>query len=378
LAKILFITEFFWPATGGIEVRAKSFLPAMVERGHQYVVLTTREPDDGLPEDDEVDGIPLVRLPYPAALWTGDFKEIVRSRQRFSALLREFEPDIVHIFYGGTLAMLPLEKATPNPPVLASFTTWPIEKEALLESTLGRLLQRAAWVTTNSLRLVEVLRTLVPAVTMNSSVIYSGNPWPNIEPEPLPSNPGTILCLGRVIERKGFDLMIRAMPEILVRFPDTLLRIIGDGEAMMTLRQLVAQLGLEDRVSFEGMMSHAGVSAAINQCSFVAIPTRWAEPFATVAIETMQMGRPCIATRCGGMEEAVVDGETGFLVPEEDVDALARAAIALLGDPERASQMGRCGRDRALTVHGWQRYLEAFDSIYARLADRQVNRTSPD
>ncbi|WP_457936109.1 glycosyltransferase family 4 protein [Mesorhizobium sp. 10J20-29] len=376
MARILFISEHFWPATGGIEVRAKAFLPAMVQRGHEYSVLTTREPGDGLAEIDELDGIKLVRIPFPAALRTGDFREIVRLRRRYSELLAEFQPDLIHIFYGGTLAMLLLEKANADLPVLASFTTWPMQKENVLESTLGRLLQRADWVTANSSRLLDMLGQLAPRDDQERSVVYSGNPLPGFEPDPLPASPAAILCLGRVIERKGFDLMIRAMPEVLARFPETRLRIVGDGDAMDSLRGLVAQLRLEDRVSFDGMMSHSGVSKAINQSSFVVIPSRGAEPFATVAIETMQMGRPCIASRCGGMEEAVVDGETGLMIPEEDVGALATAAIALLEDPERAARMGQAGYHRARTMHGWDRYLDEFGGIYERLYNRRFSRAA--
>jgi glycosyltransferase involved in cell wall biosynthesis len=376
LSRILFISEHYWPATGGIEVRAKAFLPAMVQRGHEFVVLTTRDPDDGLSEIDEVDGISLVRVPFPAALRNGDFREIVRLRRRYAALLAEFQPDLIHIFYGGTLAMLLLEKANADLPVLASFTTWPMQKENVLESTLGRLLQRADWVTANSSRLLAMLGELVPGADQHRSVVYSGNPWPDTEPNPLPADPAVILCLGRVIERKGFDLMIRAMPEVLSRFPATRLRIVGDGDAMDSLRGLVAQLRLEDRVSFDGMMSHSGVSTAINQSSFVVIPSRGAEPFATVAIETMQMGRPCIASRCGGMEEAVVDGETGLMIPEEDVGALASAAIGLLEDPEKAAQMGKAGYHRARTMHGWGRYLDEFGRIYARLHRNRISQAA--
>jgi glycosyltransferase involved in cell wall biosynthesis len=368
VARILFVTQSFWPTIGGIEVRARLFLPAMIKRGHDCLVLTTRELSDGLTETDECDGVPIVRLPFSAALRTGDAAGIALLRRRYAALIAEFRPDLVHVFYGGTLPALPLFGAPSRIPLLASFTSWPLPMANAGETMLGRLLQRASWVTANSARLVDLLRETMPSIGDRNSVIYSGNPWPTIEPAGLPFGPATILCIGRLVERKGFDLMIRAMPEILRHFPETQLRIAGDGPSMNALRSIVAEVKCDDHVAFTGWIRPDRVSETINDGSFVVIPSRGEEPFASVAIQAMQMARPCIATLCGGMGEAVVNGETGYLAPPEDPAVLARAALTLLGDPRMASAMGYAGRERARTMFGWDRYLDDFADIYQRLA----------
>jgi glycosyltransferase involved in cell wall biosynthesis len=295
-------------------------------------------------------------------------RRIASLRRRYAELIAEFQPDLIHIFYGTTLAVMVLERTTGGIPLLTSFTGWPFLTTDTSESTLGRLLERASWVTANSARLVDLLRKTTPSIGDKSSVVYSGNPWPAIEPAALPVGPATILCIGRLVERKGFDLMIRAMPEILRRFPETQLRIVGDGPVMGALRAVAAEEKCQDHVTFTGWISPDRISETINDGSIVVIPSRGEEPFASVAIQAMQMARPCVVTLSGGMAESIVDGETGFLVPQEDPRALARAALALLGDPEMATAMGGAGRERARAIYGWNRYLDDFAYIYQRLA----------
>jgi glycogen(starch) synthase len=100
----------------------------------------------------------------------------------------------------------------------------------------------------------------------------------------------------------------------------------------------------------------------------VIVPSRWQEAFATVSIQAAQMGRPVIATSRGGMEEAVLDGETGLIVPPEDVAALADAVTRLLADPAMTARLGSQARIRARALFSWERYLDDFEGLYSRLA----------
>jgi glycosyltransferase involved in cell wall biosynthesis len=99
----------------------------------------------------------------------------------------------------------------------------------------------------------------------------------------------------------------------------------------------------------------------------VVVPSRWQEAFASVAIQAAQVARPTIVTDRGGMAEAVLDGETGLVVPSDDVEAVAGSVIRLLGDPSLAMELGRRARERARTLFSWDRYLDDFDALYARL-----------
>ena len=100
----------------------------------------------------------------------------------------------------------------------------------------------------------------------------------------------------------------------------------------------------------------------------MVVPSRWQEAFGLVALQAAQLARPVVASRVGGLAEVVADEETGALVPADDPPALALAMAVLLQDPERAIRLGCNGRDRARTLFGWDRYVDARDQLYRTLA----------
>jgi glycosyltransferase involved in cell wall biosynthesis len=346
--KILFVCESFWPAIGGVETRARHFLPAMRDRGHEIQIVTTRDADDNLPERDHISGVPILRLPLRTAFAAGDFQAIVALKRKYAAIKSAFAPDLVHGFFSGVIMILEAcVAATPDVPLLASFTMWPCEADKEPDSVVGRMLSRAACVTANSARLRDRLCEIMPPARPRSIVVYSGNPWPAAAPAPLPSCPPVLLCIGRLMDTKGFDLAIRALPGIIAYFPAVRLRIAGDGPALAACAALAQSLGIAASVEFLGWVHPDAISALINQASIVIVPSRWEEAFASVAIHAAQMARPVIAARCGGMAEAVADGETGILVAREDTAAITAAVLRLLNNLEAAAAMGARGRERA-------------------------------
>jgi glycosyltransferase involved in cell wall biosynthesis len=135
------------------------------------------------------------------------------------------------------------------------------------------------------------------------------------------------------------------------------------------LERHAAGLGLTQRVDFLGWVESAQIPAVLNSATLVLTPSRVIEGFGLVAMEAAMMGRPVVATRSGGLSEAVIDGETGLIVGKENSDALAAAIASLLDHPEVAAQMGRAARDRAQACFGWERHVNAFDALYRRLTN---------
>jgi len=371
--RILFLCETFWPAIGGVETRARHFVPAMRNRGHEMLVVTTREAGGELPEADQIAGVPIRRLALRAAFERNDFTRIVAAKRQYAQIRAAFAPDLVHCFFSGLITLLEASvELAPPVPLLASFTTWPFEAGGKPAAIFGKLLDRAAWVTANSARLRDTLVALAPAILPRSAVVYSGNPWPDRDPEPLPCDPPVLLCIGRMLETKGFDLAIRALAPLAAKVPGIRLQIAGDGPARGPCAALADSLGIAARVDFLGWVHPDRISALINAASIVIVPSRWEEAFASVAIQAAQMARPVIATDCGGMAEAVVDGETGLLVPREDATAICRAVLRLLDDMPAAVAMGERARLRAAELHSWPAYLDAFDDLYRRLGKLPV------
>ena len=182
-----------------------------------------------------------------------------------------------------------------------------------------------------------------------------------------------IVCVGRLVERKGIGNAISA----LAALPDTELVIAGgppraqldaDPEARR-LRALAEQAGIADRVELRGRMDRADVAALLRSAdAVVCVP--WYEPFGIVPLEAMACGTPVVASAVGGMIDSVVDGVTGVHVPPRDPERLAEALAPLLADPERCARYGSAGVDRARRRFGWPRIAAATLDVYARVAGR--------
>ncbi len=171
-------------------------------------------------------------------------------------------------------------------------------------------------------------------------------------------------AIGSLTEEKGFDLLLAAMPAICREHPGARLWIVGGGPQQPHLAQQVHHLGLARSVGFAGIV--ADVRPWLAGLSVLLVPSR-REGLPTVIIEAMAMGVPIVASRVGGIPEAVVDGVTGVLVDPEDPAALARAATAVLADREWGRRLGRAGQDRAVRHFGRDAMLGQVGECYRQL-----------
>jgi glycosyltransferase involved in cell wall biosynthesis len=170
-----------------------------------------------------------------------------------------------------------------------------------------------------------------------------------------------ILAVGRLIPIKGHAVLLRAFAAALPEAPDLELRIAGSGPLESTLHSLAAGLGIEARARFLGLVQD--MRPEIEASSFVVVPSL-GEGFGLVALEAMERSRAVIASGVGGLLDLVSDGETGLLVPPSDVDALARAIVALACDPDRARRMGEAGRRRAEQEFSVERSVDRIERLY--------------
>jgi glycogen(starch) synthase len=147
--------------------------------------------------------------------------------------------------------------------------------------------------------------------------------------------------------------------------------LAGEGPARPELERLATALGVAPAVEFVGGVAPEDVPALINTASLVVVPSRWDEPFGLVAVEAALMQRPVVATRVGGLVEAVEHGITGLVVDKEDPDALANAIVALLEDPATADRMAAAARKRARQRFAWDRCVDAYDRLYQQNRPRE-------
>ena len=182
-----------------------------------------------------------------------------------------------------------------------------------------------------------------------------------------------ILTVGRLVIRKGHDLVIRALPQVLKAHPDTCYLVVGSGPAKSTIASLANEMGLGDKVIFWENAKDSELLKIYNLCDVFAMPSRAnlkscdVEGFGIVFIEANACGKPVIAGRSGGMADAVVDGETGFLVDPDDSDALAESLSRMIGDASFARRIGQQGRDRAMREFAWKLIAARVDETMQRL-----------
>jgi glycosyltransferase involved in cell wall biosynthesis len=148
--------------------------------------------------------------------------------------------------------------------------------------------------------------------------------------------------------------------------------IVGDGPLRKKLVRKVSSYGLQDRVIFLGVRPHQEVLDLMQKAIVLVQPSVTArtgdsEGLGSVFLEAAASGIPVIGTHHGGIPEAVVDGVTGFLVPERDADALAEKLLVLLSDKSLREEMGRAGRKMVEDKFDMRRQTEKLEKIYEGL-----------
>ena len=181
-----------------------------------------------------------------------------------------------------------------------------------------------------------------------------------------------ILSVGHLIPQKAHKYVIIAVAKLLKAHPDIVYVIIGKGDEEQPLKRLVKEMGLQDTVEFVGQVPHRVVMAYLATCDIFALPS-WNESFGVVYVEAMAYGRPVIACRGEGIQDVIVDGETGALVEPQDVDSLTNALGKLLEDQAYAMRLGEAGKALVARSFTWQQSAEKLCQLYEELIHGGAN-----
>jgi glycosyltransferase involved in cell wall biosynthesis len=170
---------------------------------------------------------------------------------------------------------------------------------------------------------------------------------------------------GRLHFFKGQNQAVDAFSRIATAHPTARLVILGDkGWFRDTLEERVAGYGLTDRVSFPGFLDRAAYHDVLAAATAFLNLSTYLDPFPTVNLESMALGVPVIGTRLGGTPEAVVDGDTGFLVNPFEVDAVAHRALELIRNGELRCRLGQGGRERVAKRYAVEQMAARYEAIY--------------
>ncbi|MFA6410617.1 MAG: glycosyltransferase family 4 protein [Candidatus Buchananbacteria bacterium] len=177
-----------------------------------------------------------------------------------------------------------------------------------------------------------------------------------------------LLTVGRLVERKGHDQVILALPKIIKQVPNLVYLIAGAGPQKPVLQNLVDQNGLRDVVKFIGQASKEELTIFYQICDVFIMPSRQlengdVEGFGIVYLEANSFGKPVIGGKSGGVPEAIIDGKTGLLVNPENTDQIAQAVIKLLTDQSYAHRLGLQGLERVSNEFDWLTQAQKLKSL---------------
>ena len=181
-----------------------------------------------------------------------------------------------------------------------------------------------------------------------------------------------IVCVARLVHRKGQDQLIKALPSILEKFPDTILLIVGQGPIEQMLRNSARQLGVTHKVIFTGRVPHSDLADYICLGEVFAMPVRSrffgfeVEGLGIAYLEASACGLPVVVGNSGGATDAVIDQVTGLLVDGTNVNEITDAICRLLADPAKAQAMGQAGRGWVISDWQLSNWSAKFNNLLIR------------
>lgn len=359
---------------------------------------------DGLRKEEVMDGVHIHRFQYmqPEKLQTlayfpGIPENIkipfnkmqaipfaVSMAKKMLQIIKRFEIDVVNAHWA-------------FPPAFLSILTKPLHRRPILTTLYGVELFTArnkyaglkrilSWTIINSDRVVAI-----SDATRNSAVEISARS--NIEVVPYgvdmeqfstesdgaairrryDLNGHVILFCGRLVERKGVEYLIRAMPSVIANIPDTSLLVVGEGPEKSRLMRLAVSLGVRDRITFAGSVSNEDLPKFYAACDVFVLPAIIdvygdTEGFGIVLVEAMASGKPVIGTRVGGISSWFDENEAyGFLIEQKDQINLSKKIVTLLNDDNMRKEFGRNARRVAESRFSFSKIAEMYLKTFREL-----------
>jgi glycosyltransferase involved in cell wall biosynthesis len=401
--RILFLSDFYPPRLGGLELQAQALAQGMVQRGHRASVATLTLGPPGVSEED---GVTVHRLRG----WNRALASVYQQRERpyhptvpdpgvvasLARIVHSERPQVISAHSWIVYSFLPLKRLCSAPLVMrlhdyslvcakktfvyrGSACAGPNYTKCLRCATeqYGRIV--AAGVTTGLNLMAPLLRHSVDAFVANSNDVaeasYRGTgrpiseirvipPWladgafsrrQSPRPAFLPPEGDFLMFAGALSRQKGLYALLEAYDGLASRIP---LVLVGTPRKDTPTR-------LPKGVRLITNVPHKDVLAAWRHCAIAVVPSL-TEAFGGSAMEAMAAGRPVVASAVGGLAEAIADGETGLLVPPGDPMALRDAITRLLDDPSEMKRMGAKGQSRAM-LYSASKALPEMEAIYAGL-----------
>jgi glycosyltransferase involved in cell wall biosynthesis len=389
--KLCLVSQEYPPETGGGGIGTQTYLKAhgLAERGHQvHVISSTYTGADQTYQDNQVI---VHRVQNPAAethfselsvQWVGYSWAVAK---KIYALLDETQFDLIEFpEYGAEGFIYQMEAyqyhhlpiAVMLHGSLAMFAErigWPtVESETYRFGTFmedavvsrAHLLLAASrniakfWATRRNIALDQIV---VIHTAVDSALFTPVKAKTNHRP--------TILYVGRIDGAKGVLAIGEAVIRLREKYPDILFRLVGAGDEtnLRRLHELIEGGRAERHFELVGYVPHQELAKYYAACDLFASPAAQEHGVASVYLEALSCGKPVVACNSGGAPEAVIDGQTGLLVPPDDIEALTETLDRLIADPELRERLGRNGRQLVLDYFSRDRMIDRVEAAYQRL-----------
>lgn len=378
--KLLLINNEFPPIGGGGSTVTKYAISYLVKQGHEVTLITSRYKD--LPKREIIDGATIIRIPA------------VRRYKDFAAMWELVIFGVSAFFYTlGYTARHKVDFIQAYFAVPAGFVAWLVSFVRavpygvyfggsdipganpsrykyiypIITPLLKAIWRRAKFRTVCSEELVRLGEEADPKGQF--ICIPNGVETERFKPIERPANPKVrILFIGRLIPRKGFHRVVRALPAVreatAVPFE---VEVVGTGAHRPELDALAEELGVSDLIRYVGLVPYGQLEKSY-QYADVFVLTSLSEGMPSVILEAMGCGLPVIASDVGGNNEIVHEGENGYLIKGDDVELLARRLTELINDKEMRERMGARSREMALN-YDWERIMAQYEQLYERHAN---------
>jgi glycosyltransferase involved in cell wall biosynthesis len=346
--RVLLVSQ---PTDGGVFRHVRDLAAGLPAHGFEVALATPPQ-------------LPLVRAPSPGA----DARALVGLLRA----VRAQRPDLVHAHSSKAGAVARLARLlAPRTPILytphgyahAGYFESAAQRRAyaLAERALTPLASRIVCVCEAERRLALGL-----GAGARARLVYNGiDAPPDGPPDPaleaLRARGPVIATVTLLRPGKGLETLLDALPAVLAAHPAAQLAIAGAGVDREPLEARARALGVAAAVHFLGFVEE---TVGVLRGADVFVSSSWAESFPYVVLDAMVLARPIVATRVGGVAEAIEDGESGLLVAPRDAGGLAQALIRLLSDPARADELGRQARSQVRARFTRERMLAGLAAVY--------------